>query len=625
MQEAFEKLKGVDIFALKSYLEKTSKIETSIIVAMNKIFVNLFFFLMIRIMENIDLYDSYKTYVYNAAKSIWQGLTGSTSGGLSSGSLVSMLLTIGAFYLFYQYFFSRGNFMRKVLHVLLVVLLGFGYFGTVASTSGGLYILDTVDNLADTVTSKISNISVSYGEGKSIKVGKSMADSYIAQTSYTAYVFVNTGQENGKYVNSQTGEEGTFEDSKVLGSVDDSGKFVAVKNKDRKDYLDKLGDKADDGKEKNRWISAVWDYLVIKTFYVIFKIVETIVIAVPIILVQLLNLIAQLLVLVMILLFPIALLISFVPAMQDIIFGIFKVMFGGLVFPTITTLITLIIFYIEKVIETLITSGFDGVIESFPSLGTFALLFKRILSVVAKAAVYYFLWIYKGELIEFIMGSRARIKMEDIGNQMENKVNQGKDLIQQMPSRSFEAAQHLGNFAMTGTGFVAGSAMNASSHIKEAGNFFRRSKSTPEPVDEPSVPTEQPTEQPIPDQPLPNSSESHIPKQDAPSDNPSLEKQPIPENIQTQPTTPPSPELEFQELKEQWGSPRKQRKMERLERELSNYDDAGAMYQAQGSNAFTRNFRKTLTRDDKIKANIDRKNRLTQELNRLRGEQNGRY
>lgn len=622
MQEAFEKLKGVDIFALKSYLEKTSKIETSIIVAMNEIFVNLFFFLlnlvvgffslMIRIMENIDLYDSYKTYVYNAAKSIWQGLTGSTSGGLSSGSLVSMLLTIGAFYLFYQYFFSRGNFMRKVLHVLLVVLLGFGYFGTVTSTSGGLYILDTVDNLADTVTSKISNISVSYGEDKSIKVGKSMADSYIAQTSYTAYVFVNTGQENGKYVNSQTGEEEAFDDSKVLGSVDDSGKFVAVKNKDRKDYLDKLGDKADDGKEKNRWVSAVWDYLFIKTFYVIFKIIEAIVIAVPIILVQLLNLIAQLLVLVMILLFPIALLISFVPAMQDIIFGIFKVMFGGLVFPTITTLITIIIFYIEKVIETLITSGFDGVIESFPSLGTFALLFKLILSVIAKAAVYYFLWIYKGELIEFIMGSRARIKVEDIGNQVENKVSQGKDLIQQMPSRSFEAAQHLGNFAMAGTGFVAGSTMNASSHLKEVGNFFRQSKPNPEPAEEP-------------DQLPPTSSEPNLPKQDIPTDKPTQEKTPTPEVIPTKPTTPPSPEMEFQELKEQWVSPRKQRKMERLERELSAYDDAGAMYQAQGSNAFTRNFRQTMTRDDKIKANIERKNRLTQELNRLRGEQNGHY
>ena len=78
MQEAFEKLKGVDIFALKSYLEKTSKIETSIIVAMNEIFVNLFFFvlnlvvgffsLMIRVLENIDLYDSYKCGQFHLAR-----------------------------------------------------------------------------------------------------------------------------------------------------------------------------------------------------------------------------------------------------------------------------------------------------------------------------------------------------------------------------------------------------------------------------------------------------------------------------------------------------------------------------------------------------------------------------
>src|SRR5699024_5638344 len=133
-----------------------------------------------------DLYDSYKTYVYNAAKSIWQGLTGSTSGGLSSGSLVSMLLTIGAFYLFYQYFFSRGNFMRKVLHVLLVVLLGFGYFGTVASTSGGLYILGMVGKLAGTITSKICNISDSEGDNMSINVRKSITHSDIAQTSSPA-------------------------------------------------------------------------------------------------------------------------------------------------------------------------------------------------------------------------------------------------------------------------------------------------------------------------------------------------------------------------------------------------------------------------------------------------------
>ena len=37
-----------------------------------------------------------------------------------------------------------------------------------------------------------------------------MADSYIAETSYKAYVFVNTGQENGKYKNSQDGKQETL-------------------------------------------------------------------------------------------------------------------------------------------------------------------------------------------------------------------------------------------------------------------------------------------------------------------------------------------------------------------------------------------------------------------------------
>ena len=35
-------------------------------------------------------------------------------------------------------------------------------------------------------------------------------------------------------------------------------------------------------------------------------------------------------------------------------------MFGGSIFPAITTLLTLLIFYIEKMIENIVTNGFDG-------------------------------------------------------------------------------------------------------------------------------------------------------------------------------------------------------------------------------------------------------------------------
>ena len=71
MQEAFEKLRGVDIFALKSYMEKTEFGSfNGAWVLINELFVNFFFFilnavvgffsLLIRVLESVDLYSAYK-------------------------------------------------------------------------------------------------------------------------------------------------------------------------------------------------------------------------------------------------------------------------------------------------------------------------------------------------------------------------------------------------------------------------------------------------------------------------------------------------------------------------------------------------------------------------------------
>lgn len=632
MQEAFEKLKGVDIFSLKAYLEKTSAIETSVIVAINEIFVNFLFFilnlvvgffsLLMRILEKINLYDNYKNYVYKASQSIWQGFTGSSSDGLASQSLIGLLITIIAFYLFYQFFFSKGNFMRKVIHVCVVIILGFSYFGTIASTSGGLYLLDTIDNVSKTVTQKISNISVSYDDDKELKVGNSMADSYIAETSYTAYLFVNTGQENGKYVNSQTGKEEKFDDSKVLGQLN-GNTFIKAKNSDRQNYLEELGNNADEDGEKDRWVSAVYDYLFIKFFYVLFKIIEATVIAIPIILVQILNLIAQLLVLIMMLLFPIALLISFIPRMQDIIFGVLKVMMGGLAFPAITSLLTLIIFYLEKIIENLVTSSFDNVIKGFASLAVFALLFKLMIIVVAKALVYFYLWKYKGELIGIVLGSRARLKMDTIGNSVQDKWNSSKEIIQQVPNKSFSTAQNLGNFALASSGLASGAVINSLSHLKNARDYFSKAKS--EEIKSNTDLEDRFKEETQSLQQEENTIKTSYQDEDTPSNVETTFK--VTEEFSedtsnsSSSTTLPNLEEEFETLKEKRLSPLTKRRINRLEKHLEAYKDTEAMYKAQGSNAFIKNYRKTLTRDDKLRANLKRKERLTEELKRLRGEQ----
>lgn len=627
MQEAFDKLRGVDIFSLKSYMEPTGFASfNGAWVLINELFVNFFFFilnavvgffsLLIRILEKIDLYSNYKNYVFNGAMSIWKGFIGSSSGGVAKQSLVSMLLLILAFYLFYQFFFSKGAFSRTLLHVFLVLILGFGYFGTIAGTSGGLYLLDTINHVSQDVTKNITNIKVEYGNNKSIKIGDSMADSYIAETSYKAYVFVNTGQENGKYKNSQDGKQETFDDSKVLGTGDKNGNFKAVKSKDRNKYLDELGNGANDDGEKNRWVSAMPDFIFTRMFYVIFKICEAFVLAIPVILIQMLNVIAQTLVLMMILLFPIVLLMSFVPRMQDLIFGVLKVMFGGLLFPAITSLLTLLVFYIEKMIENIVITGFDGILKTLPSLIIFGLVFKLLISVVSKGLVYFLLWKYKAELIQFILGSKARMVASDIGNKVEKGVTKTREVASQVPSRSLSSAQHLGNFALAGAGFGAGMMMNAKSHFQNVGSFFTNKESEHQPDE--VLPTETPEMPTSPDTPEPN-----IPKTKAIPEKvkPVEEKTPTP-SIESPITVEPTPSSneEFQTLKEEWISPFKQLRINSIERKLEGYKDPQAMYKSQGSNAFTRAYRKTMTRDDKLRANIERRDRLTERLKQLRGE-----
>ena len=640
MQEAFEKLKGMDIFSLKSYMMKTGFGDFSgVWVMFNEIFVNFpffllnlivgFFSLMIRILENVRLYDTYKQYVFNGAQSIWRGFTGAPSG-VAQSSLVFLILLCLAFYLFYQFLMSKGNFSQRLLHVLLVLFLGFGWFGTVAGTSGGLYLLNTVDNVASTTIHHISNVSVSYGKNQSLKIGSSIADSYIAETSYKAYLFVNTGQENGKYKDRQTGKEEPFDDSKVLGSLDKSGKFKAVSTADRNKYLE-IGNGAGDDNEHNRWVSAIPDYIPVKFFYILFKIVEAIVIAIPIVLIQLLNVLAQALVLIMILLFPIALLVSFIPKMQDILFGVFKVMFGGLAFPAITSLLTLALLYLEKIIEGLVNSGFDKVIGDFSSLSTFSALFKLIISVCAKGVIYWLLWKYKGELIELLLGSRAKITFDEMDTKVKETVTNGQETVKQLPAKAtnaFEMAQTSGNFFLAGAGFGAGLFMNAGKQMKTLFSnphptSEKTESSTPPENDEeetsatssfeePTTPDEVTTPFQEPDMPM-ETFESAIQETETGSQPFDTEPSPLMDTKQSR------EQKEFEERRQNRLSWRQKRHINKLEKELEPYKDDEALYQAQGSNAVIKNYRKTLPKDDKLKANINRKHQIIEELARLRG------
>ena len=158
--------------------------------------------------------------------------------------------------------------------------------------------------------------------------------------------------------------------------------------------------------------------------------------------------------------------------------------------------------------------------------------------------------------------------------------------------------------------------MNAKSHFQNVGSFFTNKESEHQP------------DEVLPTETLETSESLDAPGPNIPKTKPALEGiKPVEEKIPTpsmespitaEPT--PSSNEEFQTLKEEWISPFKQLRINSIERKLEEYKDPQAMYKAQGSNAFTRAYRKTMTRDDKLRSNIERRDRLTERLKQLRGE-----
>ena len=171
-------------------------------------------------------------------------------------------------------------------------------------------------------------------------------------------------------------------------------------------------------------------------------------------------------------------------------------------------------------------------------------------------------------------------------------------------------AQHLGNFTLAGAGFASGMVMNSKSHFQNIGSYFTQ-KDTTSPIENTQP---EPTETPI----TPNHSEITDPQIEIVQKN---IQNPVVHSTNQRATTPTFND-EFQTLKEERISPFKQHRINNIEQQLEKYKDSQSMYKAQGSNAFTRAYRKTMTPDNKLKANIERRNRLTQRLNQLRGELN---
>lgn len=492
----YNKISGVSIFDLKAYIEPTASLNISAVwKILTEIFVNGpfmildlivgFISLILRFFESFDLYDAYKNTVYDTSKNLWNGLAGS---GNYNNSLLYLVIAVTAFTIFIGYIFSKGDVGRRLLHLFAVIMLGLGYFGTMQNTSGGIYVLDTIHNVTTSASTTISNMSIVNPENddNTISSETSVADNYIARTAYAAYVYVNTGRLDGKYMNNQTGATEDFDDSKVIGSVVD-GKFQKVNVSERdskKGYLNLLGQNGADGEEQNRWVSAVSDYIVIKCLYVILKIVEAIILGLPLILIQLMSFVAQLLVIFLMIAFPLALIVSLAPRMQDVIFNTIKLMLGASFFPVLTGFLTLMVFYIEAIINVFVSSGFDSLSEQdLVSFSDFQPVFELVISTVVQAIVFVAIWKNKEKVLTFILGHNQANSIARLADGVVNAPSQFRDTGGNM----YERASDMATMGMLATGAGAGLALTAKDGLEKAFSKFKPDygEVTPDSADNP--------------------------------------------------------------------------------------------------------------------------------------------
>lgn len=459
MQELFDKVSGINIFALKSYMEKTEFGSfNGAWVILNDVLVNLpfmilnlvvgFFSVLMKLLENLDLTELYEKNVYAASESMWNAFIGGKV--LTAGSLVWLLIALSSIVLFFYFILSRGNVGRKIFHLLAVLVIGFAYFGTVNSTDGGLYVLQGIRSAAKETVESIANLKIDLGEGNVITMSEKFSDTYIAETSFRAYLFTNTGRTDGKFVNKQEKNElQDYDSTAILGRKNKDGKFEEIERTKQLDKLDWYGNNANDGGERNTWNSAVGDFIFIRMFYVWLMILKAIVLALPILFVQLISLLAQVVVLGLMLLIPVALVASFIPSFQNIIFGVVKTMLIGSVLPSGMSVVLLFVFLIERMASLTVVAKAEKIIAKMEALASFSEVFNLTISVLVSIAVYTALWRYKGNLLGFILGSGASAKMDEIGATIQNQISDVRE-------NAFEMVQQTGDFALYTAGMAAG-------------------------------------------------------------------------------------------------------------------------------------------------------------------------
>lgn len=291
-------------------------------------------------------FSNMRKMFFDQSRFIYQGFVGGSNGRISTNSLAFSFLMIAIFYLTWHFFFGKGNFSKKAIHVVIVVLLGFAYFGNIntekGAVSGGMYLFETVDNVSNGLKKGIITGFTAGTDTDSDDERKGYVQYFEDYIVKSTFYYINSGSANGEY---QRGKK--LDENKLVPSNDLTQEELEKFKKEREDYLGEIA-------KENPYVRNTQDYLVQKAVMVALGYGNVVVLGFPILFTNLTISAFQLILLLFILLFPLALIASFIPFMRNAAFRFLKMMLGILFLPVLLAFLLSVIFYLNKVIDTLI-------------------------------------------------------------------------------------------------------------------------------------------------------------------------------------------------------------------------------------------------------------------------------
>lgn len=369
-----------------------------------------FFLFCESVLNQSDYFIAKQAEMFDMSVQILRNFGGT---GFGRGTLMGLAIMLSAYYLLYQFFSSRHNFSKALLHYVLVIAMFFGWFGQITTTQGtynmSSFLIQSVNSMAKTVQSQFI-AGTNYG---SESTQSPMFDATVKQTFY----FVNSGSLDGTMENGEN-----LDEAKLLEVPNLSKEEKETFKKDREQYIDSL-------EKENPYFTQDGVKTMEKSFAIWVGVANLFILAVPVLYINMMLTIIQILVNLLILAFPIIALASFFPRCQMLMFKYFKALIGLLFMPVVFGLFISVLFWVNQLIDQVfldVAKGINGNLLNVLS-GSILLLGTRLIMVLVKIVFIRTVWKNRYRVLGFF--ADGQIQQPIFERKVNEKIKEGTERI----------------------------------------------------------------------------------------------------------------------------------------------------------------------------------------------------